>query len=308
MSSEHLPSRVQKALVDPRAAMEVRLWLNPQAAARHAPDHPLRDPARRKEITALRQEAMRQWRGGVHGETGLHWAALADRGLMIDLVALGLDPNGRDASNRTPMDWLNDRAWMILVEGKGHTDQLGKEKLKLATEDLLATLWGLGGRPAPSSMMEVAGRLPTGYTWARAGLWGAVSLLKGNGGVEGLRQWTPQGAGFLHAWILGPEGEEKAAALADALRSGLDIEEEDQAGRTALWYAVDAWIAQPQWEAHLRDAIAMLLANGADPEHPDQDGATAETLPAIRGATPEVEAKIAAALQGALVPAPARAP
>jgi hypothetical protein len=315
MSSATLPDRIRAALVDPRMALEVRVWLNPKPAQRHPEGHPLRDPLQLAAITAERHQVIFGYRGATYGETAMHWAALGEKGLMIDLVSLGLDPNAVDTTGRTPMDWLSDRAWMVLATGQGRTDQIGKEKLRIASEDLLACLWGVGGRPSGQPLLVDANHLlstppgavqvtPTpprqhcGYLWAGSGLWGALSLLKSSIGADGWRNWTEEGAGLLHAWILGPESEEKTQALLDALRVGLSVDEDDNMSRGPLWYAVDAWIADPsQWGTRMRDAVDELIANGADPEKPDVDGVAPLDLAEIRGAPEWLAMQIGGALR-----------
>lgn len=231
--------RIWQALINPARAVEVRAWI-----------------ARHKESAILMK--------GHRGETMLHWAVMSEYGLLLDLILSGIDPNARDDSGLTPMDWLVNRFWVAAVLKKLNINQEGLLKLKAQTEDLGILLWSKGGRVGKNE-----DALNAGDAWIRGGAWSLLSIMNETDGVESMKGWFKDKRSVLHSWILAEETTEKHRQLNKILSWGIDIDEEDINGRTALWYAVDAWIAEPNYEKILIPAIKSLLKNGADDDKED---------------------------------------
>lgn len=250
-----VPHPIWSALLSPPRAVEVRAWLS---------KNPNREVAK-----ALR---------GAHGETMLHWAAMADMGLLLDLVAAGLDINAKDGSGRTPADWLLERLWMTHEEGVGNLTALNLRKLRLQTDDLLSVVWGQGGRPenTPFDYRGLA---------VRTGLWQVVAAWADRDGVE--IAWKNWGGGqtLLHHWPLGPAETGRDTLLDLWLKAGLPIDQRDDRGRTALWVATFARLkASVKTAAGLDAAIDVLLEKGADPASVDAQGRSPLSLPLTEGA------------------------
>lgn len=277
MSPSPFPSPVPvPAFTQPGRGIEARAWLS-----RHHAE-------------------ARAWQG-TQAETLLHWGAMSDVGLLLDLAAAGLDPNAPDGDARTPLDWLNDRLWFACVENAARLTVEGRYRLRAQTEELVPALWGIGGRPG----VGIEG-LDPGSVWARAGAWPLLELLRDEGrGLDGWRRWGRHRESVLHAWTVAPESPEKHRFLARALDAGLSVDEPDAAGRTPLWYAIDAWLARPgqadasNWKA----AIRALLAAGADPDRAAVDGSSPAELPVLTEAEPALADAIAELFAAPLPPA-----
>lgn len=237
------PHPVWQALLSPHRSVEVRAWLRQAENARMA----------------------RDWRGP-RGESMLHWAAMADMGLMFDLMGLGLGANTPDANGHTAVDWLVERLWMTHREGLGQLTALNRRKLRIQTDDLLSALWRAGGRPGPG------GRDPRELAM-EAGLWQVLATWKDLEGGWAWRDW-PCGTA-LHAWPRAPLEQGRSDYLASWVQSrGVDLE--DAQGRTPLFVAVAARLSSPGAlkAVDLDAAIDALLDAGADPQHPSRDGGT----------------------------------
>lgn len=229
------------------------------------------------------------WRGS-QGETLLHWAAMADLGLMLDLLAVGLDANEADGDARRPLDWLNDRLWLVCVDGQSGLDQQGRWRVKAQTEEMVPGLWNWGGR---SGMGQEV--LDSGMVWSRAGCWSLLDLVQSDSGRT-WQGWGRHRETVLHGWVVADDTAEKHRFLERVLQEGLAIDSPDAQGRTPLWYAVDAWLSRPERQVGLRRAITALLAAGADPALPDAQGISPAALPLHVQASDAVQLAIAEAL------------
>jgi hypothetical protein len=209
---------------------------------------------------------------GAHQETALHWAAMGDSGLVMDMVAVGLEPNALDRMGRTPLDWVNDRLWMGVAHAKSPLTAEAKDQLRFKTERVVPGLWGQGFRPG-------AGTHP-GQAWALAGAFPLICLLD-EPGTDGLRHWGVDYATALHAWAIGVQAPNRPAALDDLLARGLLIDELDANGRTPLRYAVEAWARTQIHHRTGAETVALLLAKGANPEIADQQGVVPGQAPLL---------------------------
>lgn len=209
------------------------------------------------------------WRGQ-HGETMLHWGALSDFGLLLDLAGLGLDVNARDHADMTPSDWLLERLWMTHMEGVGKLTNLNLRKVRIMTDDLLSALWRQGGRlhafqpPVPIEEFAV-----------RQGLWQSLATWGDTEAPRDTRQSFP-----LHAWPLAPAEKGRQDFLAKWMEHAC-VDVRDNEGRTPLFVAIQARLdpdLTPRAALDLDAAIDELLQAGAHPEVEVQVGQTPLSL------------------------------
>lgn len=250
------------AVLSPARSVEVRAWLSKEANHQTARD--LRGP---------------------QGETLLHWAALSDLGLMLDLVGLGVDVNAVDQSGRSPMDWQFERLWATHVENVGNLTHYNRQKLRLVTDDLLSTLWRQGGRPQ-SDMLEIRGLA------VRCGLWKTLATWVDLEGPAALRNWSHPGEGPTHAihhWPLAPADKGREFLLELWLNQGWPLDEPNPQGHSALWVAVKERLAATGFQAlGLDAAIEALVAAGANVTFEGPDGISLQQLPLLSNAPEEV--------------------
>ena len=240
---------IWQAIINPARAVEVRAWAR-------------KFPGKAQAI-----------KGGM-GEGIMHWACMSDMGLVIDLLAIGLDVNEKDAHGKTPWDWLSDRLWMACVLDRVGIPQEGKMKMRAQTEELGLVLWQYGARPGGGVGIGSGSAQSVfhGSVWVRGGAWSLVETIHATLGADGLRGWPLHSKSALHDWPLSGADEKKHRHLERMLEWGLDVDERDANGRTPLWYAVDAGIARPEYENILSPSISGLLCHGADPDALDYEG------------------------------------
>lgn len=222
-------------------------------------------------------EGVKAARGSQFEETALHWAALGELGLVMDLVAAGFDPNALDRLGRTPLDWFSDLLWMSLVQAATPMSGPGADRLRFKAARQLPALWGQGFRPGPG-----AARAP-GEIWLRAGVYEAVSLLAdpAQQGL-GLRAWGEDQASALHAWALADAQQGRSEAFTDLVARGLVVDELDAHGRTPLRYALEAWAGGLVHRRSASATVKTLLAAGADPQLADNEGIAPGMVPLLR--------------------------
>ncbi len=274
MANPTLPHPIWAAVLSPNRAVEVRAWLK---------------PASNRELAKVLR--------GPHGETMLHWAALADEGLILELVAVGLDLQATDQEGRTPLDWLFERLWMTHVENVGNLTALNLRKLRMQTDDLALVLWRLGARRG--GIHDFDERLLAG----RCGLW---KLLETWADMEGLPQaWTQREAGdsVLHAMASSPDEKGRDHLLALWAQKGRSVDVFNNAGQTPLGVAVEHRLALATQNpvkinavAACDDWIGALISAGADPNVEQNGVPSPASLPLLRGAS----AVLADALEAAM--------
>jgi hypothetical protein len=230
---------------------------------------------------------------GEHGESALHWSAMANLGLMTDLIALGLSPNTPDGTGKTPLDWLNDRLWHVCVERKGDLREGARYRIRHESEALIQALWRMGGRPGSETQMNPA------QVWTRVGAWSLVDMRVDLEGPSALRGWGVRHESVLHGWTLAPDMPEKYRRLEAWLAAGLTVDEPDAAGRTPLWYAIDAWALRPAWARTLTPAIRALVHQGADLDRGDLYGVSPRAKAKAAHLRPEEHDELMAALMAA---------
>lgn len=265
-------SAIWAALKLPLHAIQVRAWLS--------------RPENRQAARAAR---------GPRGETMLHWAAMADAGLMLDFLSLGLDANSPDGTGASPADWLLERLWMTHREGLANLTEIGKRKLRMQTDELLSALWRLGGRPALSGVDYRA-------VVASAGLWQTLATWKDCEGIESWQGWEA-GTCALHHWPRAPQEQGGQHFLQAWSAAGLAVDVPDHQGRTPLWYAVQDACRLKGLEAQSAlAAVEALVEAGANPEHLDQEGTAPLSLPLLH-AVPEALTDRLSSLLSAATPA-----
>lgn len=265
------PHPIWHALLSPARSVEVRAWLRNQDNARQAV----------------------QWRGP-RGESMLHWGAMSDLGLMIDLIGAGLNPNVLDAAGRTPADWLCERLWMTHEEGIGNLTNLNLKKLRVMTDDLLSALWRQGGRVEDSS-------IHLGVLAVKTGLWQTLETRRDLEGDEFWKHW-PTGSA-LHAWPLAPAEQGREDFLARWLATGEGVDPVDEEGRTPLFLAVQARLSPDLASRKALDmdaAIDALLSHGANPNLETQAGESPLSLLLVADAPPAVVEHLGSRLEKAV--------
>lgn len=249
---------IWQAVINPARAMEARAWVSKNG-----------------HKAALLK--------GSKGESILHWAVQSEYGFVLECLSGGISPNVKDDAGLTPLDWLANRLWYTVVEKdespitklRGSPLELeGLLRIKAQTEELGILLMMRGGKTTDISPNAVHG----GEAWVRANLWNMIIIRKEKEGLGGLKNWGITKKSALHTWILSDENFEKHKAIKEWLSWGLNIDEPDCDGRTALWYAVESWLYDDSWSDILKPAIKTLLENGADPNAEDNFGESAATL------------------------------
>lgn len=233
----------------------------------------IKNPLRGVEVRALlrhRKDWFHRARGE-WGETPLHWAALADFGLLLEEIQAGLDPNALDNHGRTPFDWLTDRLVAGVVQEPYRLPADGRAKLLHASEETGLALWAQGGRPGSSPESQHAGR-----AWMTSGAWSLLAMWEAEEKVA--RPWSPEDSGPLHHWGVAPESRTKHEWLSSHLTRHPDPDPLDRRGRTPLWYIADARRYRPHHAALLESAWSALCVAGADPEISDVEGISAGYL------------------------------
>lgn len=243
-----LHPKVKEALIHPERFMEVRGWLKGNALI------------------------AQQWKGD-DGESMMHWAFLSNWVLAAELKEIGLTYEGMDNFGRTPMDWINDRLWYAVVQDNTNAQLSagGKERLRRHSEEQIEYLWAQGARPSFSSRF-----MHPGVVWMRAGSWGLVNLLKDDEQYSWFK-WAPYGGHALHSWILSPNTPQRREFL-KKWDEEFSVDMGDNNNRSALWYAVDAWLARPEWQKDLAAVIRELIDVRADPFQKDDEGVSAIDL------------------------------
>lgn len=243
-----LHPNVKAALIHPERYMEVRGWLKGNALI------------------------AQQWKGD-DGENMMHWAFLSNWVLAAELKEIGLTYEGMDNFGRTPMDWINDRLWYAVVEENTNAQLSagGKERLRRHSEQQIEYLWAQGARPSFASRF-----MHPGVVWMRAGSWGLVNLLKDDE-QYGWFQWAPYGGHALHSWILSPNTPQRREFLKN-WDEEFSVDMGDNNNRSALWYAVDAWLARSEWQKDLTVVIRELIEVHANPFQKDDQGVSSIDL------------------------------
>lgn len=204
---------------------------------------------------------------GSMGETALHWAAVTNLALMVDLITAGLPVNTQDASGKTPLDWQVDQAFAVCVDRQGDLRDGGRYHVRSLSESLAQAIWRLGGRPGPRRTMDPI------QVWSRAGMWSLLDMRVEMEGPQALKNLGRARESALHGWMLAPDAPEKYRCQEKWLAQGwLAVDEPDANGRTPMWYAVKAWRERPHWMAILRPSMDALLVAGADPRRVDAAG------------------------------------
>ena len=155
-----------------------------------------------------------------------------------------------------------------------------RDRIKVATLRQVPGVWAQGGRPGTS-----VHSLPPVKLWMEAGLWDLTSLMYDE--PQYWKDWGEDRHHALHLWVKWADREKADSLLDHILATGIGVDDMDQDGCTALWYAVNAWIDQPQDAAASRAAIRMLIKKGADPDVGDQ-GNIPSLLPEQRGVSSEL--------------------
>lgn len=238
---------IWEAVASPMRSIEVRAWL--------------KNPENRRLALA--------WRGK-QGETMMHWGAMADFGLMLDLIGIGMDVNALDAASMSPADWLLERLWMTSMEKVGSLTNLNLKKIRIMTDDLLSALWRQGGRvhsfQPPLPLQEFA---------VRQGLWQTLATW------EDTERPKDSSASFpLHAWPLAPAEEGRRNFLHSWIEKA-PVDAQDGQGRTPLFMAIQARLdpdLPPRASLDLDAAIDELLEAGANPDMESHDGKTPFSL------------------------------
>lgn len=230
---------------------------------------------------------------GDFGETALHWAAMSDGALAVDLVMGGFDANARDASGRTPLDWLHDRVRMVSDAAPGAlrpqeealTEAEFRQNILNKSSVLVQLLMGAGFRASdPTSMIR---------SWLENGWYRFVTIARemDDAGAITLSSLGEDGAGALHVMAGGTSWNGRREAMGrltlgefrtpevssgdpDLPYRALSVDEPDAHGKTPLRWALDAWRNESlQLDDRAQfDLIVWLLKAGADPCARDDAG------------------------------------
>lgn len=273
---------IWNAILTPARSVEVRAWL--------------RNKANRAAAVGMR---------GPQGESVLHWAALSDFGLVVDLIDVGLDINLADESGRSPMDWVFERFHMTHEEGVGALTFLNRQKLRLLTDDVGSSLWRLGGRLlVPQEGVDPQALAMRHGLWKMLEIW--RDLASGPGPSKGASAWLGwrNGQDAIHHYPWSPPETGRTQWLARWMEVGLSPDRPDDQDRTALWLAVERRLdVPPSGAAAVDTAIDELLAVGADPQRAGPQGLSPLTLPLVRSCDPTLAEALTLRLSRAVVDA-----
>jgi len=262
MSNLSLPHPIWSAVLSPSRSVEVMAWL------------------KKKSNRALALDLR-----GMQGETMLHWAALSDSALTLDLLAAGFDFQTVDGSGRAPLDWLFERLWMTHMEGVGNLTALNLRKLRLQSDDLAMLLWRQGARRATQDFDE---RLLS----ARCGMWKFLETVADLEGLPGAWSNLEGSNTVLHGLAQSPDekGRDRLLALWKNATQSVDVT--NAMGHTPLGSAVSHRLSLPADKplaiAAVDDWIAALVNAGADPNYSSEGAASPASLPLLNGAPPLV--------------------
>lgn len=237
-----LHPNVKAAMVNPSRYMEIRGWLK------------------------TNQSVAIQWRGD-HQETMMHWAFMSNWALASELKEAGLSFEATDHYGRSPMDWINDRMWYAIANDatNGALSAGSKERLRRQSEEQIIALWNQGARPSFNTQL-----MHPGVVWMRSGAWDLLDLLKNDEQFNWFN-WAPNGNNALHAWILSPNTPRRRDFL-KKWSTEFDIDIADNNNRSALWYAVDTWLAKDDWKKEMLSVVRELIEQGANPFLNDDEG------------------------------------
>lgn len=262
MSNLSLPHPIWSAVLSPSRSVEVMAWL------------------KKKSNRALALELK-----GMQGESMLHWAALSDSALTLDLLAAGFDLQTVDGSGRTPLDWLFERLWMTHVEGVGNLTALNLRKLRLASDDLAMLLWRQGARRAVQDFDER-------WLAARFGLWKFLETVADLEGLPSAWSHLEGDNTVLHGLAHAPDekGRDRLLDLWKKHEQSVDVL--NRAGQTPLGSAVSHRLSLSADKtlaiAGVEDWIGTLVSAGADPNHSIDGAPSPASLPLLNGAPPLV--------------------
>lgn len=241
--------------------------------------HPQRGAEMRGWLSVHPEKAL-AWKGEF-GETMMHWAFLSDWVFACELRDKGLSFDDVDSTNRNPFDWLNDRLFGALVNEntKGQLSMGGQERLRKQTEQQAISLWNVGARPHLGYSIQDGFY---GTVWLHAGCYALLPIAQEEHGVY---DWLPSGGNLLHACVLAPHMPPLWDLLSQASQQ-LDIDEEDDEGRTPLWYCVDAWVKHPFLRKKMETLASHLIKLNAYPHQQSHSGYTPiDLLSFVEGTT-----------------------
>lgn len=255
--NKNFESYIWESVINPARAMEARAW-----------------------VSKNHEKAQRM--KGSKGESILHWAVQSEYGFVLECLSAGISPNVKDSLGLTPIDWLINRLWYTVIEKENSpiTKIIGSAlelegilRIKAQTEELGMLLIMRGGKATDSQYS-----FHDGEAWVRSNLWNLIQIKKDREGLESLLNWGSMKKSILHTWILSFENFEKHKVIEDWKKWGIEIDTVDINGRSALWYAVDAWLTDDSWNDVLQPAIKTLLEHSADPGLEDNFGESPLTL------------------------------
>lgn len=260
MSNTAFPHPIWAAVLAPSRSVEVLAWLKKKE--------------NRQLALTLR---------GHQGETMLHWAALADDSLTLELIGVGIDIQSVDDSGRTPIDWVFERMWMTHMEGVGHLTALNLRKLRLQTDDQAMILWRQGARRGVQDFDER-------HLAAHCGLWKFLQTLADLDGLPLAWSNLEGGNTVLHSMAGSPNESGRDQLLALWKEKDLPLDGVNAAGQTALLLAVEHRLALVDGQAiaigAANDWICALVKAGADPNHSSPGLPSPAALPLLSGASP----------------------
>lgn len=247
------------AILNPSRAVEVRVWLK-----KHG------------------EEAIKI-RGVKYEESLLHWAALSDIGLIIDLFSAGLDINIKDNLGRTPFDWVMERYWFSCINKNIHIAEEGKHKIRWQTEEFAIMLWQNGGRPGYWKDADLMRNIDDpqlffGHVMCNGNLWGLMDIIYFSEGSDVFKGWPTNQRTLLHSWVTQPLTDIRKKMFTVWMKRLGTVDAVDEQGRTPLWYAMDAWISDPKKHGFLKEVVYFLIKKGANYERCDDSGVSPEAL------------------------------
>lgn len=192
---------------------------------------------------------------GKNKEKLIHWAALLDLGIFIDLVQMGCDINSKDELGRTPLDWIASRLFFVCLSKKHQHSYEVKNNIISITKKIVPYIISVGG----TGSQDVRENLEV---WARTGIWEAIFVeFEKNKGELFIGQ---EKNSILHYFPVAYFADDKEVInyLNAAIKYGCDINYQNAKGFTSLMVAAENWIA-----GYVRDErIIFMIQMGADPE------------------------------------------